>query len=75
MGVLSKLLETMGSTMMDEDAALLKAIEMLGFDPKTMGPLAYDILSTELKRRFREQGYIRTFEQIRKSMSNKYNGS
>lgn len=40
---------------------------MLDFDPDTVGPLAYDILIRDLKRRFREHGDIMAFEQIRKS--------
>jgi hypothetical protein len=53
----------------NDDEFLHEAIELLGFDPMTMGSLCYEILSTDLIRRFREQGYAKTFDQIRRAKS------
>ena len=54
---------------MSDDNALIEAIRLLGFDPEEIGPLCYEILSTDLKRRFEEQGTEQTLEQIRRFRS------
>lgn len=51
---------------MNDNTALIEAIRLLGFDPEEIGPICYEILSTDLKRRFEEQGYKQTLEQIKK---------
>jgi hypothetical protein len=51
---------------MNDNAALIEAIKLLGFDPTTIGPLCHEILSSDLKQRFQEQGYPKTIEQIKR---------
>jgi hypothetical protein len=51
---------------MNDNAALIEAIKLLGFDPTTIGSLCYEIFSSDLKQRFQEQGYAKTIKQIRR---------
>ena len=51
----------------NDKATLIKTIQMLGIDPMTMGSRCFQVMRSDLKRRFRTKGFHGTLEQIAKA--------